>query len=354
MPSRMDDWRVEILDRAGNAKPGRVRATGGSLTWDANGTVSGTGRIQLTIGADTVLDMRTDRLRLTHVNRGVETACGIWHLAAPGRAHRAGRTEVSAILADATLPLSRQVGRWLSFAAGTVVVPAVVDILRGRGITAIQATASTEALDKPKTFQPTATWAEVVTELLKAIGYGPPRADAHGQTLVLPHIKPEDRQPTGTYGAEREQLRLLPEWDDQFDLSQVPTGVRIYVPRPGGQAGWIGAADLPDAHPLSAASRGEEILVTEQGDVNSSAKADALAQQRLAELVRITRVVPITHPIDGTSVGDIILLDLPELGAGGMRAEIVARTINLGVGPVVTSSMQWIYDGGSDLSWALR
>lgn len=345
--SREDSWRVEVLDPDGNTRPGRVRASGGSLTFDTGASVVGTGRVQLTVGRGLDIDIRTDRLRITHLNHGVETPCGVWWLAAPGRTYRAGVVERAAVLADQTMPLTRQIGQWLTYPAGSNPVTKVIELLRGRGIRDITATPTSDTLTAAKSFQPTATWQEVCTDLLKTVGYAPVYADLVGRVVVAPYVKPEDRVPVAAYGADPGQLRLLPEWDDRYDLSTVPTGVRIYVPRPNGAAGWLGVADLPDAHPLSAVSRGEEILLTEQGDVNTSAKAAELAARRLAEEVRVTRTVPITTPLDHTHVRDVV--DLDPLG---MRAEIVARTITLGIGAVVSTSLQWVYDG-SDTSWAM-
>ena len=195
-------------------------------------------------------------------------------------------------------------------------------------------------------WDPTATWLTVVNDLLKAINYAPLWADMTGRLVVAPFIPIPERLPVATYGAESDHLRLKPQWSDRADLYALPTGVRLYISRGSSSTGFVGAADLPDAHPLSAASRGGvPYLLTESSDATTRAKAAALAQRRLDEVMQLARTITVTHPVDEVQVGDAV-----SHGPLGINAVVVQRGVTMGVGAVVSDTVQHTYTGG-DLPW---
>ncbi|MDO5091835.1 MAG: hypothetical protein Q4D79_00175 [Propionibacteriaceae bacterium] len=342
---RSDSWRLELLDRSGHAKGDLPTAVSGSLQWSIFRSVQGTGSVELTAAPGVEIDWLRDRVRISHIGAGRTTPMGVWLISMPGWKREGPVTRTTLALADKTEALNTPIGSWVTVPTGIPVVANVVEVIRGRGEQAIAFTPSTAVTTVAMTWEPQDTYLKLCNDLLKTINYSPLWADLDGRLRIDPYILPGDRPVVASYGGGDDQLRMLPDWEDEADVFRLPTGVRIYVPGSDKAPGFVGRADLPREHPLSAHSRGREILLVEQAEVVSQQVADALAQRRLAETIQVTRRVTITHPIDGTTLNDVVLHD-----PLGLRAAIVERTVKLSVGAVVTSVLRHIHTGGQ-LPW---
>ena len=341
-------WRVELLDLAEQVLPTRLRVTGGSLTWGDGQPVIGTGTLDLTIprGQDPIPWERV-RIRVAHHDRGIVRPCGIWIPQVDGKSIDGPVSRLRVPVADKTELLNRPIGAWESWPSGTVITSALAAILTGRGIRSHQITPSSETLPKAVHAEPGDTWAAAAQRLADTIGYAPLRATRDGLLVWAPAAPAEQIPPAATYGADPGHLRLRPQWEVKTPLYRMPTGVVVHVARPNGLKGWIGRADLPDEHPLSAYSRGDgdralgELLHTETADTTSAAKTQARAEQRLAEETTAQAIIDYTHPMDDTEHGDTVTVD-PEHATG----RITARTITLGVGAVCQTSIRCSFPGG--------
>lgn len=331
--SRRDSWRVDLLDRRERNTGTRIRVTDGQLRWSQD-QVAGTGSLTVTVLDGDGIDWRSCRIRITHSDGRTERPHGIWLPQIPGRSISPATTTLSVGLADKTEIYNRPVGSWLTYPSGSVVTDILSSILTGRGESAIQVTPSTATLAKAWSCGPEDSWLTVINALASTINYAPLRATLTGVLVLAPAI-PTDKSPSvATYGADPDHLRLRPAWTVDTDLYAIPTGVVIYVARPNGLKGWLGRADLPDEHPLSAAVRGER-LVTERGDTTTSAATQARAELRLADLTQATASIQIQHPID-----DTIHLDTVTVAPEGVVGQVVDRSITLGVGAVVQSKIR--------------
>ena len=343
---RRDSWFVELLDRLDNVKRELPRVTSGNLAWNTEQAVPGSGSLTWTQTAGLGIDWLNDRIRVTHIDATTDTPMGVFKPSMPGWEVDGPVTRSSIAMSDKTELLNSPLGDWLTLPKGTVVTTKVAEIVRARGGGATLSTDSTELLAKSMSWDPTATWLTVVNNLLKAINYAPLWADMTGRLVVAPFTPIPERLPVATYGAESDHLRLKPQWSDRADLYALPTGVRLYVSRGSSSKGFVGAADLPDAHPLSAASRGGvPYLLTESSDATTRAKAAALAQRRLDEVMQLARTITVTHPVDEVQVGDAV-----SHGPLGINAVVVQRGVTMGVGAVVSDTIQHTYTGG-ELPW---
>ena len=350
-----DWWECELLDRMERSKGLLGEISGdGSLSWSISRQVGGQGTIRLT-RQDQPIDWLSDRIRLTYVSRRdgdtVRLPHGVWLPAVTGRNRQGPVTHLPITLLDKTEILNTQIGVWLTYPKNTIVLDKVTAIIRDRGETKIQATPSTGKLRVPLTWEPTDTWLKVTNDLLDSIGYSAVRADMRGWFLLAPWIAPADRPVAGRYSGLPADLDLLPEWTDEAALYDIPTGVRIVIEGTNDQAGFIGAADLPAGHPLSAASRGGDgppvvRLLVEQGEADTVATANLLAKRRLAEATEVTRRVTYQHPPDRTDLTSAV-----ELGELGMRGVVIDRTVKLSIGANTSSTARRIYTGGEDLEW---
>lgn len=341
-----DTWRLDLLDRNGNIKCEMPGLTSGSLSWRSDQSVPGSGSITWTRDVGVSIGWLNDRLRITHIGDNGETPMGVWLLSMPGWQTDGPVTRTTIALSDKTALLNAALGQWLTLPKGTVVTTKVAEIVRARGGGATLSTDSTEVLTKSMSWDPSATWLAVVNDLLAAIAYLPLTADMLGRLIVAPYVEPARREPVAVYGGDADQLRLKPQWSDTSSLFSLPTGVRLYVSRGTSGKGFVGAADLPDTHPLSAASRGDvPYLVTESSDATTKAKAAVAARKRLDELMQVTRAITVTHTVDGVQVGDTVTH-----GPLGINATVTDRTVTLGTGAVVTDTIQHTSTGG-ELPW---
>lgn len=339
-----ESWRITLLDQHETPTGQTLRAASGKLDWSQFRAVSGSGSLSVT-AAPGELDILTGRVRITHLDGDRETPMGVWLIAASSWDRDDTRSTTELSLLDKTELLNTPVGRWLSVAAGTRPTDWVTERLTERGITQTAITASPAALRVAMHWDPDTTWLTVCNDLLGSINYSSLSADMEGRLVLAPYVEPERRPLAAVYGGGPTDLRMRPEWSDEAELWSLPSGFRVVVDGTDDKPGLIGVADLPDEHPLSAASRGRELLRTETAEAADQSTADALAARRLQESLQVTRRVQVTHPIDTTRLGDLV-----EHRPLTLRGPIVERTITLGVGAVVTDVIRHIYTGG-ELPW---
>lgn len=342
-----DLWTVDLLDRHDRTKATLGRVRSGSLVWSIFRAVPGSGTLDLTRGAEQI-DWLTDRVRVTHSDGQTETPMGVWLISMPGWDTDGPVTRTTLTLLDKCETLNSPIGEWVTYPAGTAVVATVTGIITARGETAMSVTASALTLRTAQTWEPEDTWLTVVNDLLASINYASLRADMQGRLVIEPYVAPADRTIAAIYGPEPGDARLRPSWSSEADIYSLPTGARIYVPGTDEVAGFVGAADLPDDHPLSAASRGRPLLLVEQGEAADQTVANSLARRRLDEALQVTQRVTVAHPVDGTDIGDLV-----HHRPLGLDAAIVGRTVGLGVGAVVADTIRHIYTGG-DLPWPIH
>ena len=353
---RHDAWQVDLLDQDDQVKDIDILDWhDGSLRWDAAQAVQG-GQITLTLSEAAVdlIDWGSDRVRITYLDGATTIPHGVWLLTIHRLQRKGPVVHVPLTLSDKTELLNKPVGEWLTYPTGTVVTTAMSSIVANHAGERLLIPASTETLAKAMTHPPDARWLDVINALAESIKYRPLYASATGVLSSKP-IVPVNRRPrVGVYGAGDDETPIKPEWDDANNHWAIPTGVRVYVSRPNGARGWIGAADLPPEHPLSAMSRGKgdprghERLHIVSGTYTSAAKTQEAADHLLVEQVRPTRTIQLTHPVNGHALGDVAVLAHHDTDA-----EIIAREVRMGVGAVATTTLQAIYPEGGVPTWEM-
>lgn len=353
--SMRDRWQVDLLGRDDRVKLPALKWSDGSLEWSLFQAVPGSGQITLTLNQSAEqIDWLHDRIRITHIGEGgVRTPMGVWLLSVTGRDTSGPVTTAPVQLSDKTELLNAPVGDWYTVDAGTTVLDHVIGIVESRGGTVAAAMCpwrSTETLSNPQTWDPAegTTWLQVINDLLGLINYQSLWADMDGNLRLTPYLLPSQRPVVGAYGERATDLLMRPQWGDEAELFAIPTGVRVFVDGDEDTEGFVGSADLPDDHPLSAVSRGREVLRVERGEATSQQVADGLAERYLSESTQVLRSVTVTHPVDSTELNDVVL-HRPT----GLRAAIVNRTVSMGVGAVVQDRIRHIYTSGEELPWPL-
>lgn len=338
----IERWSFTLLDVNDREKATLPRVRGGSMEWSTFAQIPSKGTIQITEDAAVDIDYLNDRVRCTHYSDDVPTVIGTFVLSMTGRnVDVVSRVELQ--LADKCELLNNEIGEWVTVPAGAVVTDKIVDIINGRGETSVALTESSLTMPIARTWAPNMTWLQMVNDLLSLINYSSLYTDPMGNFVIAPYVPPGSRRIAGTYGAGA--LRMKPTWIDEASFYTLPNGARMYVPGTDTAAGFIGKADLPDAHPLSAANRGRQILLVKEVEAANLTTANGLAERELLNALQVIRRVTIEHPVDGTTIDEVV--ELPHLDLVG---PIVNREITIGVGAVVKDTVRTIYTQGA-LPW---
>lgn len=350
-----EQWHVELLDRQDRplGALGRVRSL--SLEWSIFRSVEGSGTLEVTHdpGVARPPDWRSDRIRISHTDgRGVRRPLGVWVAALPRRSHTAGGlTHESVQLADKASILHQPVGRYMSLDEGTVVTDLITQILAEHGEARHEVQHSPATLPAARLVEPEVTWLELANDLLQVIGYDSLKAGVRGLVGAAPYVDPDSRPITATYGSGAAR-RMLPDWVDEMDASEVPNIMWITSDGPEdpephrASQGFVGYAELTDpADPLSTANRPPIVATEHVATLADQGAADRLARKRLEDKTSVVRRATITHPIDGTQLGGVV-----EHRPAGFVGAIVQRAIRYGAGAVVEDTVRRIYRSG-EVPW---
>lgn len=339
-------WTVELLDMHGNARGVELQLRGGSLEWSTFRAVGGTGSIDITLDPRHPISWLTDRIRISHHAGSTLRPCGVWLIAAPERSHTGPITHVTLQLADKTDLLNTPIGAWHTVAGGETVTNTVADIIRSRAGETPALPPHNGVTPRAYTWAPEDTWLRVVNDLLGLINYGSLWADMGGQLRSEPYLPPADRRVVAVYGFDDGQELMRVEWDDSLPLWDIPTGFAVFTEGDEDTEGMSAVAHLPDEHPLSALSRGREILRVETAEASNQAALNGIAQRRLNSQLSVVYRASIKHPMDDTVLGDAVIHS-----PAGFRGTIVNRAIDLGVGAVVEDSVRHIWTDLEEVPW---
>lgn len=353
MARRAEWWTADLLDASDNRLGRLLRIRGGSLEWSIFRSVKGSGSLELTADPSAAIQsswLGADRVRIEHHAGDPDgdyatRPFGIWIATRPSREYDGAVERSTLALVDKTHLLNQPTGRWATYPAGTPVVSTVRGIIASRGVGPAVIEDSGETLRAPLNFDPSdVTWLQICNDLLRAIGYDSLTANMDGSLISGPYVPPDDRELMETYGAGAGLM--VPRWTDDADASDMPNVVHVYAPGDDLTPGLVGSASNDNPlDPLSTFNRGEIVAPVEQVEATSQAAIDAIARQRLAELSQVTRRATITHPVDHVQLGDLV-----RHSPGGFSGAVVQRSVDLGIGAVVSDTIRRIYTGG-DLPW---
>lgn len=341
-------WAADLLDRRDYAKGELGTVTGGRLSWSAFRSVGGDGSLEVTLDDELDIDWLSDRVRISHhAEDGTVRPHGVWLISAPERQHDATGTRVTIGLSDKTeLLAGDETGEWVTVPAGTNVVAWVAVKIQELTGEVAAVTASSATLRTALTWEPTETWLRVVNDLLAAVNYAALWADMEGRLRVEPYVAPGQRESVARYGFDDDDALMRSEWPEELPLWDLPTGVAVYTEGDEEAPGMSARADLPAAHPLSAARRGRTVTKSEEAEATSLDVLQGIAQRRLDEQMSIVYRAGVVHPVDDTVLNDVV-----EHGPAGVAGAIVNREITLGLGAVVTDSVRHIWTDMEDLPW---
>ena len=337
-------WEINLLDRKNYVKRELGTCKSGTLEYSIFRSVTGSGELEYNDFKNEDIDWLHDRIGINFYKDGVKYPKGHWLMSVPEWQYDESIKKATISLTDKCALFDSSVGKWLTYNKGANVINTVIGIIKSKGETLIKATASTKTLSKAKTYAPDATWLEVVNDLLNTIGYDSLWVDDFGVFRLEDYVPPGERPIKGRYGAGGD-YKMKRQFIDIADLTDIPTGFVAFTQGDEEVAGLIARVDLLAKHPLSASSRGYELLQSEQVEAADLDALKKIAQSRLNDKLQITRKAEYTHPMDDVELNDVVynnhLL---------FKGPVVQRSISLAAGAVVKDTMRWIYTEG-ELPW---
>lgn len=187
----------------------------------------------------------------------------------------------------------------LSLPEGTPIIPTVVALIQSSGEARIAATLSDAALRSPKVYESGESKLTVINDLLDTAGYWSLWCDGAGQFRVEPYVDISSRPVARRFDSGEYTSILLPEWEQEQDLSSVPNKVIVIGQGDDENPPLIGIATNEDpTSPFSYQARGRWITRVER-DVDGADQAvfDQLAQRLLVSGMSPVSRMTVRHAI---------------------------------------------------------
>ncbi len=217
-----------------------------------------------------------------------------------------------------------------SLAAGTQIIPKVVELIVSAGEHSIAVTPSTATLASQRVWPVGTKKRKIVNDLLESAGYWSVWTDGLGQFRVEPYVDPGERQPSFTFAAGKASIHT-PEHDREQDLAKVPNRYIVVGQGDDTNAAPRGVAsnDDPDS-PYGYQARGNRwVTASEEGaEVENDAAATALAKRRLRDAMAPVARRSVTHAIVPLNPNDVVVFR-PRDEPDGVRATVQRMSVTL-------------------------
>ena len=206
----------------------------------------------------------------------------------------------------------------LYFAAGTLYLTAIENILTGCGISLVLAMPSTAVLAEDREWMTGTSKLEIVNELLSEINYNPLWFNADGAAVLEPVSVPSVDNIEHTLDSDSVQSLLLPQITRQTDVYNAPN-VFVCVCSNVDKSGPLVATAINNnpQSPLSVMRRGRQIVKVENvKNIENQDALDALAaRMRDESMIGGETITVTTALLPGFGVADVTALHYKDLSA---------------------------------------
>ena len=288
---REESFRVELLTNTEKSLGDLDGVSGGSLSWNANADLPGSGSISLQDRGQNI-NTSKDRVRVWwQVADYGEWPLGVYVMAAPSRFYTgAGSSRDLTLLDKLTVIKDDRIKETLQFSAGSNIIDSVVSVIQSTGETRIASTASGSVLTNDVAWEPGTSKLSVVNSLLSAAGYWGLWTDRYGQFRVEPYIAPADRPVVWEF-QEGETSIHSPEWTYEIPLWEATNLVVLISQADDDGNFWTATAeDDNPASPTSTVSMGRVLNPIVEENVEASSQLD-LQQQANRRLISNSNTV---------------------------------------------------------------
>jgi hypothetical protein len=345
-PVQTWDFRYDLLDKASKTKSSLSTVLAGScqVTNNTTGTVRRT--VRFSMNDDPAVSFDSDRIRpwarlLMPDRRYAEWPAGTFLLSTPAARLVGGaiQYDVEGYDLGQVLQQDKVLDRY-AVPAGMPVTTAVSAVLSAAGLGAQNVQASLLTLPATREWALGTTRAQIVSDLLAAINYGPLWFDALGVAQVLPFVPLSQRPVDYTYANDSLSVLLpgMQRGTDYFNVPNVFVAVVSQSDRPALRS--VYSNDNPES-PTSTARRGRQIVAVDTSAAAvDQATLDAYVHRQATLASQVYEIVPFSTglmPFHGDS--DTLQLMHSTLGVSALYSE-TSWSMQLRAGGAMQHSVQ--------------
>lgn len=295
---RREKFYVELLNNLDESQGYLDGVEKGSLRWNANADLPGSGEITL-LDLSQTINLSKDRIRVWWEVDGVEPwAMGVYVISAPATQYAGDGTYYRLILTDKISVIREDVLlETLQIPAGANVVEAAVAQVRAAGENHIAFTDSDATLTNDITFAPGTRRIEVINTLLTACGYWTLWTDRLGQFRIEPYVSPADRGEVWSFEEGATSIHS-PEWEHELSLWDATNTVVLTSQPDDNEEFWKAYAvdDNPDS-PTSTVSMGRVLNAIVEENIEASSELDLQTQanRKLIDNSNVVGKLKVSH-----------------------------------------------------------
>lgn len=340
--SRRPSWRYDLLDQFDRPLGALRGVLGGNVELAAT-TALGVGASLELVEQGQTIDWMSHRVRIWY-DPGVRGE-DPWALAtllftSPVENYGDGALRYGVeMLGKLTILDEDELPSSFSLAAGAPIIPAVVDLIRSTGETAIAATDSGATLRVQYVAEGGTSKRKVINELLEIAGYFAVWTDGLGQFRVEPYVDPDSRASSYRFEAGPTSIHR-PDYSREQDLARVPNQFVAKVSGTDTTPGFEGVAvnENPDSE-FSIPRRGRVVSASDQVEAATPAIAQQLAESRLRGLMHPVSRLSVEHAIVPLDPNDLVEF-APSAGPP-RRATVQRMSFDLGKAEEALCKAEW-------------
>lgn len=295
---RQERFSVELLSNDDESLGFLDGVEGGSLKWNANADLPGSGEITL-LGLSQAINFSRDRIRVWWEVTGNDPwPLGVYVLSAPSTQYSSDGKYYRLILTDKLSVVSEDVLlETLQIPAGGNIVEAAVDQVRLTGENRIAYTESEATLTNDVTFSPGTSRREVINTLLTACGYWSLWTDRQGQFRIEPYVAPADRAVVWPFEEGQTSIHS-PEWEHELSLWEATNTVVLTSQPDDDDNFWKAYAvdDNPES-PTSVIAMGRVLNAIVEENVEAASQLDLQTQanRKLLDNSNVVGKLTVSH-----------------------------------------------------------
>lgn len=334
------NWLTELPVDAGDGSGVTAGVTGGSVDFNLDSTIMGTGSLTI-INPGDLINWLSHRFRPWVSVNGLRWDLGVFVPSSPSYKYGSdGSVQVSVSMGDRLTLMSTLItGATASYPAGTVVTDLVNALIYTcTGDIQTNVVPSDKELSSALTEDPNTTYLQIANDLLGAIGYNPLWCDSEGVFTSEPWVDPAQQTPD-VYFAEGDSCIHSADFEVSQDRNAVPNRI---ICRTSGDATNAGlesiATNQDDSSPYSYNNRGGQWITNYYDETAADqASLDAIAAKYLKLNMTPPWYVSVSH-----AVVPLVGRQVLQFTSGGIDRQVSVNEWGVTLTPGALMTGKWL------------
>lgn len=320
--SRVESWRVELLDAENRFKRDMPGVLSGSIEMDRDKEVAGGGSLEIAITDASEVDWLRDRLRVLYKVNGIEWSLGTFLPIVPGVTYSEdferlyGDQQIQNISVELidtlTVIAEDRVAEGYSVHGGTSVSEALTTLIDSTG-EQHSITETSETLIECMSWLAGTSKLRIANDLLQTINYFSLRSGESGRLIAAPYQAPTSRVVAWRFRPSEYAIHSADMYRN-VDLYELPNRVVLITNGTEEEEALVAVAENNDPDdPLSIPARSRTITYVEEGvEATSQDVLNALAERKLRSKQTEYATIEISHAPIPLRINDLVEVELPD------------------------------------------